>query len=157
MSTRCVIEIRDDYGVYRIYRHSDGYPEGVIPDLWIMVHNSRRIQEDIAFTGSPFGDPAYFLANFIFYGKLGAYHRFKDKKDLPYLPWEVGYGVLPSNTDPYEYGIEYYYVIDVKTGKLQIYDYYHNMIFEGTLDEAYEKFAKNEFPDGCHIDKSLFS
>lgn len=34
MSTRCNIIIRDTDGrAMQLYRHSDGYPEGVIPDL----------------------------------------------------------------------------------------------------------------------------
>lgn len=34
MSTRCNVVIRDGYGrAMQLYRHADGYPESVIPDL----------------------------------------------------------------------------------------------------------------------------
>ena len=156
MGTRCIIEIRDGQKSVKIYRHNDGYPEGVIADLWVLLRNSLRVKNELRFHENPFEDAEYLLANFIFYAKLSSYLRHKDDKDLPYWPWEVGYGVLPQG-DLNDYFIEYHYVIDAKTGKIQIYDYHRNLIFEGTLEEAYEKFAKNEFPEGCHIDKSLFS
>lgn len=33
MSTRCVITVREADESYSIYKHSDGYPEGVLPGL----------------------------------------------------------------------------------------------------------------------------
>lgn len=33
MSTRCNILVRDEHQTIQLYRHCDGYPESVIPDL----------------------------------------------------------------------------------------------------------------------------
>ena len=33
MSTRATITIQDRYDAFHIYRHSDGYPEAVLPDI----------------------------------------------------------------------------------------------------------------------------
>ena len=33
MSTRCNIIVKDEYNSIQLYRHCDGYPSGVIPDL----------------------------------------------------------------------------------------------------------------------------
>jgi len=61
MSTRCCIDIIYRGRRYRIYRHSDVFPQGVIADLYVFMNNYDR---------KPCEDPEYFLANFIFYAKL---------------------------------------------------------------------------------------
>lgn len=64
MSTRCVINFCWDTGkevVAKIYRHSDGYPDGVLPDL-------QRFFEDVKKqTGGDtrFNDPCYLSAKFV--------------------------------------------------------------------------------------------
>ena len=82
MSTRCQIRFMKKGGTsVQIYRHSDGYPESVIPDLyeffqWYYSEPMSR-QEDY---------PDYVGANFIYYEKknLSEYGNGEEK---------LGYGI----------------------------------------------------------------
>jgi len=155
VSTRCSITAKDPWGRYRIYRHSDGYPTGVVPDLYLVwTKNTRH-------------DAEYFLANFVFYSKLRTYlvakkfvtldkEPFKDYIEAikAFRSWELGYGVC--RPDCKHGDLEYEYELDTETGNLQIYDVCEDrIIFDGPIDEAYKKYG-SEFPNGCHIDVSVF-
>lgn len=61
MSTRCMINFGSD-GVTdaRIYRHSDGYPEAVLPDLAEFFGEVRKQTSD-----TRFGDPEYLAAKYV--------------------------------------------------------------------------------------------
>ena len=149
MSTRCRIQIKDEDGeVYRIYRHSDGYPEGVIADLYIFKKNYHR---------SPFPDSEYFLANFIFYAKLLTWMGYVGKGYPPtHRPWEYTYGVCSPACEHED--LEYSYTLQ---GENVVIEEWRRgrwvKIFEGTLEDAYEKFCKNtEYADGCHITQFVF-
>lgn len=61
MSTRCNIHF--SYGkdtVSNIYRHSDGYPEGVVPDLTEFFTDVKAECKD-----TRFGDPSYLAAKYV--------------------------------------------------------------------------------------------
>ena len=147
MGTRCVIRI----GGYQIYRHSDGYPEGVISDLYLFSRNYSR---------SPLEDPEYFLANFIFYCKLSFWLtdiNFRDCKG-----WEYTYGVCSSRCRHDD--LDYIYEFD-KDGRLRIYEFDYDgeeavkrEIFRGTLLQAYLEFCLNSpYKDGCHLNVKVFN
>lgn len=61
MSTRCVINFGTDGEVEaKIYRHSDGYPDGVLPDLQEFFAEVERQTSD-----TRFNDPCYLAAKFV--------------------------------------------------------------------------------------------
>ena len=137
MSTPCILEIIDKYGnKLCLYRHTDGYPQGFIPDL-------RRVIEAI---GGP-NDVEYFIANFIFIEKYNSLKRGYD--------WRIDIYVPVRN---YEYSINYKYVMYYhdynKAWMIEIWEYgysEHTKIFDGTLQEAFERFIPEEWEKGCHI------
>ena len=136
MSTRAEIEIRNIYGRYKIYRHYDGYPDAVIAD----------IKKAIELAG--YHDAEYFLANFIF---LAKYNFAKQG-----LGWETGYGVMMAHEEYAD--TDYQYKLWWEKGKMYVEVWKKDwgkkeLIFRGTLDEAYEKLVK-EFKDGCHIQEA---
>jgi hypothetical protein len=150
MSTRCCIDIIYRGRRYRIYRHSDGYPEGVIADLYIFMNNYSR---------SPSEDPEYFLANFIFYAKLSSWVWSLRGGDLSSKWWEYGYGVCAPNCDHGD--LDYSYTIEGQNVEIRKYDWETkswSLIFSGTIEEAYKKFCANTaWRDGCHIHEGLFA
>jgi hypothetical protein len=87
MSTRCQIEFRSGNARRTIYRHWDGYPSAVIPDLLAFLAWSRRR-----------GDVEYETANFLYWSKrdLGASEQ-------------LGFGVCAN--DELHGDIAYYYVV----------------------------------------------
>ena len=136
MGTRSIIEIRDGYSIYRIYRHYDGYPDAVLADI-------RKAMEV-----SGLGDPEYFLANFIFLAKWNFWKRGFD--------WHGTYGVCSPTC---EHGdIEFEYKLWKWDGKWMLEIRRHwideqdtvTTIYKGELEKAFELFIK-EFEDGCHI------
>jgi len=149
MSTRCVIEVRQGRRTYRIYRHSDGYPEGVMADLRVFMKHSGGLW-----------DPEYFLANFIFYAKLCSYAQWHGRYDSPYnKPWEIGYGVCSKDC---EHGdLDYKYVIDAKERTVKIveaawiqrprkdWERVWDTVYEGSIEDAIKRFAGKS--TGCHI------
>ncbi len=131
MSTRSQIDFVDSYKdekgkkhetVRRIYRHWDGYPDGVIPDL----------EEFVKFMAGPdgkvtrMGDAEYTAANFIFWAKLHSWLADeKEKKEHPDKPllrdsWKLGFGVCEN--DEFHADIEFYYRIDLETGFVSVYE-----------------------------------
>mgnify|MGYP000132524729 CR=1 FL=1 len=149
MATRCSITIKSvDGQVYRIYRHNDGAPEAVLSDLRILTQVYDR---------NPVEDPEYFLANFIFYAKLRFWKLYSSNDDLPFKPWELGYGVCQPKCEHFD--LAYRYLIYKLDNKVRIKieeregdDY--KIIFDGDIRKAFEKWAKEE---GCHIPWSLFT
>jgi len=155
MSTRCQIRFEEEWEwdgkthrqIAQIYRHSDGYPDGscgVVSDLkkffeWYGSEPNART-----------GDVSYACADFIYFMKNDM------DDDLKKEGWnKLGYGVEnPSN------GIhgdeEYLYVVTYKDGKWYVKvsdifpreDEFLNTAFEnadwefeGTLEEAYQKYV----------------
>jgi hypothetical protein len=150
MSTRCCIDIIYRGRRYRIYRHSDGFPQGVIADLYVFMNNYDR---------KPCEDPEYFLANFIFYAKLAAWMDALRGGSGPFHNWwEYGYGVCSPDC---EHGdLDYRYVIE-ENNNVRIEEWESRgwkTVFSGTIEEAYRRFCANsEYADGCHITASLFA
>jgi len=149
MTTRCSITIKQGEQSYRIYRHADGYPEGVLSDIKVVLYLTDRGRFD------GLNDAEYFLANLIFYAKVSFYERYRFKGVGSWI-WECGYGVCNPNC---EHGdLDYKYLIDADTNTITIYkfDYSDNTfveIFNGTLGEAFEKYTKGY--EGCHVDAEL--
>lgn len=155
MTTRCSITIKEGKRRYRIYRHSDGYPEGVLSDLKILLSKSSRG----AMLG--FTDSEYLLANFIFYAKLSSYERYKGTRYFTQYGWECNYGVCSPDC---EHGdLDYKYTIDADKGSIKIEKYNYDrksfeVIFNDSLEKAFEKYTANgEFKNGCHISQLLLS
>ena len=66
MSTRCNIHLpNEDEVEANIYRHYDGYPDAVLPDLARFFEQVRADTQD-----TRFNDPSYLAAKFL-YGKQG--------------------------------------------------------------------------------------
>lgn len=89
MSTRCQIEFRRGSIRRTIYRHSDGYPSAVIPDLLDFLRWSTRG-----------GDIEYESANFLFWSK----------RALDARQQQLGFGICAN--DELHGDIEYYYVVE---------------------------------------------
>jgi hypothetical protein len=87
MSTRCQIEFRSGEVRRTVYRHWDGYPSAVIPDLLAFLAWSERR-----------GDVEYETANFLYWSK-----RALDASK------QLGFGVCAN--DELHGDIEYYYVV----------------------------------------------
>lgn len=111
MSTRAQICIKRDTegfkdtgGIY-IYKHSDGYPEGVLPTLAPFVERFTKNRGD---------DPCYLLCQIV---RAFAVVDFKSERlnDGAYGQF-TGWGL-----DTVEHGdIEYLYEIDSATGKIYV-------------------------------------
>ena len=144
MSTRCIITIEDRINKYRIYRHHDGYPNGVISDLKILLDNKLSIN-----------DPEYFLANFIFYAKLNILK--KSKNDINRIKsWELGYGVCSPTCEHDD--LAYKYTLSNSNGRIIIeekdYDTQEfKIIFNGNIKKAIEKYSEE---GGYHISPEIF-
>jgi len=135
VSTRCNIEFREIYNyklkngepkkreeTRMIYRHSDGYPEGVVPDL----------KEFLKWNGGRNTDLEYMTANFIYWSKR--YHEEmlydtkygggQDEKGNK-IKWSdpqqynsallLGFGICEKNG--FHGDIEYFYEVVVETGE----------------------------------------
>jgi len=153
MGTRCSITVKDGVRSYRIYRHSDGYPEGVLADIKLLLSNDGRCAE------CGFSDPEYFLANFIFYAKLSFFEYYKGTSGFPFKGWELTYGVCEPYCDHGD--LDYKYIIDAFTREIEIQEYDYGkrafkIIFKGKIEEAFDRYLKNSpYKDGCHIDLVL--
>jgi len=134
MSTRCQIDFiskwKDDKDKIheernRVYRHSDGYPEGVLPDLKEFLKWNEGRNSDIE----------YMTANFIFWNKRKHedeyFNKDLDGKDKDKnLKWDsiqstntsilhIGFGVCDVNS--FHGDIEYFYeIITDENGKVSI-------------------------------------
>lgn len=89
MSTRCQIEFKSGDRRRTVYRHWDGYPSAVIPDLLeFLAWSTRR------------GDVEYESANFLFWSK-----RELDERNV-----QLGFGICAN--DELHGDVEYYYVVE---------------------------------------------
>jgi hypothetical protein len=95
MSTRCQIEFRSDDVRRTVYRHWDGYPSAVIPDLLAFLAWSTR-----------HGDVEYESANFLYWSKCDM--------DEP----QLGFGICAN--DELHGDVEYYYVVRYDAGACTI-------------------------------------
>jgi len=160
MSTRCQIAFKDEYEEAWVYRHSDGYPSGVIEDLanlYNALSNSKA-------WGNRF-QASYLAANFIFYCKMMHYFHDKElaekkggifKEIFEYAHYFLGYGVC--NKEDWHGDIEYFYkIIPSKNNSwyIKIYTPYMDfwdkpdynklkLYWKGTLKQAIKKFLKGD-------------
>lgn len=102
MSTRCQIEFRAGSERRTVYRHWDGYPEAVLPDLREFLQWSVR--------GS---DVEYVSANFLFWSK----------RNLGEGSEQLGFGICAN--DELHGDIEYFYVVDLTTGTISVHTVEH--------------------------------
>ena len=113
MSTRCQILFRFNgqytEGEVLTYRHSDGYPESVLPDL----------VDFLKWNGGRNSDPSYTMANYFFWNKK-RYQKYLDGG-------RIGYG-LDFNGRLHG-DVEYFYIVDFIDGKDRPFSYDTNMQF----------------------------
>ena len=139
MTTRAVIKARDRWGSTAIlYRHNDGYPQGVISDIKVFIDNYHDKYGDLH-------GVEYWLANFMFYAKLTCLveqykwfeKEYKRKKIKDHqLFHELGYGILSDGKIPSD--VEYIYELDLLNERIKIIDTYENkVIFDGSLTVSY--------------------
>lgn len=101
MSTRCQIQFRSGGTRRTVYRHSDGYPAAVLPDLReFLAWCTRR-------------DPEYATANFIYWSKCEAWIRSSASE-------QIGFGVCAE--DELHGDIEFFYVVDLDTEEITVYE-----------------------------------
>jgi len=101
MSTRCQIQFRSGSTRRTVYRHSDGYPGGVLPDLRaFLAWCTRR-------------DVEYATANFLYWSKREAAARTPASE-------QVGFGVCAN--DELHGDIEYFYLVDLDTEEISVYE-----------------------------------
>lgn len=168
MSTRSEIQW-ENHSIYegkkyiekaRIYKHSDGYPEGNIADI-----------KEFAKWDRGFTDVEYSAANFIYWEKREmAKHyekeRMAEEKEGKFNIYseqeKIGYGVETPQEDwskPEHGDIEYTYLIKTGDGidpKNPHVEIAHiegfdektksKVIFKGTLNDAYKRFVEKEKP-----------
>ena len=107
MSTRCNIHF--NYGdeiVANIYRNSDGYPEGVVPDLREFFEEVKRQTKDTRFS-----DPSYLAAKFVVWqaDQFARSYDFKNDKwvkDEPLNFISLGIDVRDAGDGEYVYDID---------------------------------------------------
>lgn len=140
MSTRCRIDFvekwTDNKGKAHehrrsIYRHSDGYPDGVLPDL----------KEFITWNRGRNGDLEYMTANFIYWSKrkmeewLSRENNFKwdsEETQSDGNSWmKIGFGVCDPKC--WHGDLEYYYEVSLEKGGITI------KCFEMTLANGRER------------------
>lgn len=152
MGTRCKIIVKDKYTTAAIYRHWDGYPEGVLPDIKVVLEKGLK---------RGLSDAEYFLANFIFMAKFSAWKRYEEKRkkgDEAFPGYLYTYGVCPP--DCIHPDLEYIYEIDAEKNEIIIKEHKFSsgewvVVFKGSLEEAFKKYVK-EYEKGCHINAELF-
>jgi hypothetical protein len=105
MSTRCNIHFAYVSGppVANVYRHSDGYPEGVLPDLDKFFAAVEAQTSDTRFS-----DPSYLAAKFVVWqagrsAKLEAYDwRTSTQGEVKPLAF-LGVGIMSQDAEDAEY------------------------------------------------------
>jgi len=118
MSTRCIINFGIDDNVNaKVYRHSDGYPSAVLPDLQEFFEDVIKQTRD-----TRFDDPSYLAAKYVVWQA----HEYAEKLNSRFerVPSEMldfcGVGICQENPGD----IEYEYFIDCgnmdATGRPQI-------------------------------------
>jgi len=146
-----VIELIDevDRTAIRVLRCSDVSPAKVIADLYILHERC-----DISYKGS-------FVASLIAYAALNKFLKYaRGDKDVMRYEWERDYAVMSKpdySNVAYIYTVSIYYGTATLTVKERsTLGEGWEVIFEGSLKEAYEKFCKGNFENGAHVDPRLF-
>ena len=104
MSTRCTIHFHDGNSpksVAIIYRHSDGYPESVLPDLQQFFAEVQKQTSD-----TRFADPSYLAAKYVVWQATenARHYDFDTNQWQPSQPLDfLGLGVLMSDPSDIEH------------------------------------------------------
>jgi hypothetical protein len=169
MSTRCQIRFQDENGVAQIYCHYDGYPDGengVIAEL-------KRLR-DFLEKAEVFRGADYLASQFIFWQKLNLILRMKNCLGIKAIeelldPEKSREAMLGHGVEDPNAGIhgdeEYLYIVtlksqshwEVKVSKRNGFPRWEEpdikeafekaeWEFEGSLEEAYERYVKEEGP-----------
>ena len=106
MSTRCIINFGVGSSIdAKVYRHSDGYPDGILPDLKKFFKDVMAQTKD-----TWFDDPSYLAAKFVVW-QASLYAQKLDDK-FQYVPAEMldftGVGICQENPGD----IDYEYFVD---------------------------------------------
>jgi len=108
MSTRCSIHFTYQGQVQaNVYRHSDGYPDGVLPDLDRFFAEVEKQTDD-----TRFGDPTYLAAKFVVWqagemAELQAKYRYPEPGEVRPLDFlSVGVQVTDPDDIAYVYDVE---------------------------------------------------
>lgn len=101
MSTRANVVVKDTHSAIYLYRHSDGYPEGIKETIGMFIERMRdgKIRSNAR-------QSAGFL---IIYGHNELREIFRDD-DNGFMDWKVG---SYEPTDGIHSDVEYIYVVDI--------------------------------------------
>jgi hypothetical protein len=113
MSTRCQIQIKSQGEIYpcKIYIHSDGYPENILPFLEDFTNK---------FHGNRGDDAEYFVAQYLIHLAIKEYEeqnkdpRYQQNPDYKIDKRYTGFGVSTEIHGD----IEYLYTADLMTGSV---------------------------------------
>jgi len=122
MGTRSNIQFRYGTEKFQVYKHWDGYPDNMIPHLVKFLEWNGVRNDDISYT----------MANYILYVKLEYYLEMDDKvmsdfknpqSNIGNLHTGIGLvNVCEPKDISAESWIEYMYIVDLKTKKIEVYD-----------------------------------
>lgn len=93
MGTHAIIRFKYKNEEYTTYRHFDGYPSTVLPDLKAFLEWNKSRNDDISYT----------VANYFYFMKKATKEE------------STGFGILPNNTFMDDVGAEYSYLVDLET------------------------------------------
>jgi len=125
MSTRSQIIIKDQYNEQWFYRHSDGYPEGNLPQLFKFMSwlKEGKIRNNV-------GQSSGWLI------LIGAeeYKEYQDNKPFTPKDWKVGaYELCPHRSMHGD--IEWLYIIDLEENTISIQEIRSSEEYKFTYDE----------------------
>ena len=109
MSTRSILIFKDSYEYVGVYRHSDGYTEGVINDLEQFFKWSCR------------NDSSYVAANYIYWTKnqTAKWLRKEKIKNHPNNDYtQIGHGLINDVKNYYQGDVEYIHVIELRDNNM---------------------------------------
>jgi len=114
MSTKCqIILVKDDETLW-YYRHSDGYPSSVVPELRKFLEHCKKVDDGWRDLGQ--------LAGWLILIGAHEYHvQYPIVKARPSSPWKVG-AFEPCAHREFHGDIQYFYKVDLKEYKLTIAD-----------------------------------
>ncbi len=90
MSTRCQIQFIEGKDKTQVYKHSDGYPDGILPLL-------KELKDELDKTRMYRGVD-YLASQFIFFDKVSTYNAYRDDESMNDRGYHfLGHGVEKPN------------------------------------------------------------